>query len=161
MQKLICTTLLVETSPQGLPLGAACIASSIKADSRTKRQFSVSLIDFSLEEQEIVLAKQNGGDYAVSALLAARLASKKPDFVCFSVYVWNRVILEKTCLELKKLLPDCVCISGGPEVTANPLSFHSFDYMIAGQGERAMVELLNHLAEEKPQITQITQITQI
>lgn len=106
-----------------------------------------------------MLAKQNGGDYAVSALLAARLASKKPDFVCFSVYVWNRVILEKTCLELKKLLPDCVCISGGPEVTANPLSFHSFDYMIAGQGERAMVELLNHLAEEKPQITQITQIS--
>lgn len=106
-----------------------------------------------------MLAKQNGGDYAVSALLASRLASKKPDFVCFSVYVWNRVILEKTCLELKKLLPDCVCISGGPEVTANPLSFHSFDYMIAGQGERAMTELLNHLAEEKPQITQITQKT--
>lgn len=147
MQKVICTTLLVETSPQGLPLGAACIASSIKADSRTKRRFSVSLIDFSLEEQEIVLAKQNGGDYAVSALLASRLASKKPDFVCFSVYVWNRVILEKTCLELKKLLPDCVCISGGPEVTANPLSFHSFDYMIAGQGERAMTELLEKITE--------------
>jgi len=147
MYTLICTTLLVETSPQGLPLGAACIASSIKADSRTSGQFSVSLIDFSLEEQEIVLAKQNGGDYAVSALLASRLASKKPDFVCFSVYVWNRVILEKTCLELKKLLPDCVCISGGPEVTANPLSFHSFDYMIAGQGERAMVELLEKITE--------------
>lgn len=94
-----------------------------------------------------MLAKQNGGDYAVSALLASRLASKKPDFVCFSVYVWNRVILEKTCLELKKLLPDCVCISGGPEVTANPLSFHSFDYMIAGQGERAMVELLEKITE--------------
>ena len=153
MQKVICTTLLVETSPQGLPLGAACIASSIKADPRTSGQFSVSLVDFSLEEQEIVLAKQNGGDYAVSALLASRLASKKPDFVCFSVYVWNRVILEKTCLELKKLLPNCVCISGGPEVTANPLSFHSFDFMIAGQGERAMVDLLAHLSEEKPQIT--------
>lgn len=106
-----------------------------------------------------MLAKQNGGDYAVSALLASRLASKKPDFVCFSVYVWNRVILEKTCLELKKLLPDCVCISGGPEVTANPLSFHSFDYMIAGQGERAMVDLLAHLTENKPQITQKTMNT--
>ncbi len=147
MQKLICTTLLVETSPQGLPLGAACIASSIKADPRTSGQFSVSLIDFSLEEEKIVLAKQNGGEHAVSVLLASRLASKKPDFVCFSVYVWNRVILEKTCLELKKLLPDCVCISGGPEVTANPLSFNSFDFMIAGQGERAMVELLEKVSE--------------
>ena len=54
MQKLICTTLLVETSPQGLPLGAACIASSIKADSRTGDKFSVELIDFSLEDAEIV-----------------------------------------------------------------------------------------------------------
>ena len=104
-------------------------------------------MDFSLEEQEIVLAKQNGGDYAVSALLASRLAAKKPDFVCFSVYVWNRVILEKTCLELKKLLPECTCIAGGPEVTADPLSFESFDYMIAGQGEKAMVELLDKLTQ--------------
>ncbi|MBQ4377903.1 MAG: radical SAM protein [Treponema sp.] len=156
MKSVICTTLLVETSPQGLPLGAACIASSIKADSRTRDNFSVGLIDFSLEEQEIVLAKQNGGERAVSVLLASRLASKKPDFLCFSVYVWNRVILEKTCLELKKLLPDCVCIAGGPEVTADPLSFHSFDFMIAGQGERAMVDLLAHLTENKPQITQKT-----
>ena len=146
MQKLICTTLLVETSPQGLPLGAACIASSVKADSSTRGQFSVELVDFSLEEQEIVLARQNGGERAVSILIANRLASKKPDFVAFSVYVWNRVILEKTCLELKKLLPDCVCIAGGPEVTANPLSFDSFDFMIAGQGEQAMVELLKKLS---------------
>ncbi|MBP5283044.1 MAG: radical SAM protein [Treponema sp.] len=149
MKKLICTTLLVETSPQGLPLGAACIASAIKADSHTKDIFSVDLLDFSLEEQEIVLARQNGGEYAVSALLAGRLAQKKPDFVCFSVYVWNRVILEKTCIELKKLLPECVCIAGGPEVTANPLSFCSFDFMIAGQGERAMVELLEAVSSEK------------
>ena len=143
MHTLICTTLLVETSPQGLPLGAACIASSIKADSRTRDNFSVSLMDFSLEDNEIVTALKNGGDNEVARLIASRLAQKKPEFVCFSVYVWNRVILENTCLELKKILPNCICIAGGPEVTADPLSFKSFDFMIAGQGERAMVELLN------------------
>jgi radical SAM superfamily enzyme YgiQ (UPF0313 family) len=143
MKNLLCTTLLVETSPQGLPLGAACIASSIKADSRTSDKFSVELIDFSLEDSEIVLAQKKSGDDGVAQLLAEKLAVKNPDFVCFSVYVWNRLILEQTCLELKKLLPNCVCIAGGPEVTADPLSFHSFDFMIAGQGERAMVDLLN------------------
>ncbi len=148
MKKLICTTLLVETSPQGLPLGAACIASSIKADSRTRDNFSVELIDFSLEEGGIVSARKNAGDDGVAQLLAKRLSSKNPDFVCFSVYVWNRVILEKACIELKKLLPNCVCIAGGPEVTADPLSFHSFDFMIAGQGERAMVELLTSLVQQ-------------
>jgi len=156
LKSLVCTTLLVETSPQGLPLGAACIASSIKADSRTGDKFSVELIDFSLEDAEIVLARKKSGDDGVAQLLAEKLTAKKPDFVCFSVYVWNRLILEQTCLELKKLLPDCVCIAGGPEVTADPLSFHSFDFMIAGQGERAMVDLLAHLTENKPQITQRT-----
>ncbi len=145
MKNLICTTLLVETSPQGLPLGAACIASSIKADSRTCSAYRVELMDFSLEDDELVAVRETDGDGGIARLLAQRLASKKADFVCFSVYVWNRVILEKTCLELKKIHSNCVCISGGPEVTANPLSFKSFDYMIAGQGERAMVELLSAL----------------
>ena len=149
MKSLICTTLLVETSPQGLPLGAACIASSVKADSRTSGQFSVSLLDFSLEEPEIVAERKKSGDSGLAGLIARRLASKKPDFLAFSVYVWNRVILEKACLELKKLLPSCICIAGGPEVTADPLSFESFDYMIAGQGEKAMVELLDKLIQNK------------
>jgi len=149
MKNLICTTLLVETSPQGLPLGAACIASSIKADARTKNDFSVSLIDFSLEDKDILLERKNSGDEGVARLLAKKLSQKRADFVCFSVYVWNRVILEKTCLELKKLSPSCVTIAGGPEVTASPLSFNSFDFMIAGQGERAMVELLDKLNERE------------
>ena len=148
MKSLICTTLLVETSPQGLPLGAACIASSVKADLRTNKNFSVELIDFSLEEPEILAERKKSADSGVAALIARRLASKKPDFLAFSVYVWNRVILEKTCLELKKLLPLCICIAGGPEVTADPLSFESFDYMIAGQGEKAMVELLSALEQD-------------
>jgi radical SAM superfamily enzyme YgiQ (UPF0313 family) len=147
LKNLICTTLLVETSPQGLPLGAACIASSVKADSRTNKNFSVELIDFSLEEPEIVAERKKSADSGVAGLIARRLASKKPDFLAFSVYVWNRVILEKACLELKKLLPSCICIAGGPEVTADPLSFESFDYMIAGQGEKAMVELLSALEQ--------------
>ena len=40
---VICTTLLIENSPQALPLGAACIASAIKKDARTKDKFSVEL----------------------------------------------------------------------------------------------------------------------
>ncbi|MBQ0051786.1 MAG: DUF4080 domain-containing protein [Treponema sp.] len=145
MKTLICTTLLVETSPQGLPLGAACIASAIKNSPLTKETFSVELIDFSLEEQEIVLARQNSGEHAVSAVIAQKLAQKKPDYVCFSVYVWNRLILEGAASELKKLLPDCICIAGGPEVTAGPDSFSIFDFTTAGQGELATCQLLSEI----------------
>lgn len=146
MKSVVCATLLVETSPQGLPLGAACIAGAIKNDFRTKGNFSVLLADFSLEENEIVLAFRSGGEKAVSLLLAGRLAAEKPDFACFSVYVWNRLILEETARELKKILPECVCMAGGPEVTADPLSFKWFDFMIAGQGERAIPELLSEIS---------------
>ena len=130
-------------------MGAACIASALKADARTKNAVSVSLIDFSLEDDEIISAKKSGGDDAIAQFLANQLASKKPDFIAFSVYVWNRLILEKTCTTLKKMLPNSICIAGGPEVTADPLSFHSFDFMISGQGERAMVELVDSLAKGK------------
>ena len=147
MPCVICTTLLVETSPQGLPLGAACIASAVKSDFRTKEKFSVALVDFSLEDADILRARKNGGNEAVARLMAEKLAAKKPDYLCFSVYVWNRVILEAVARLVKKSLPDCVCIAGGPEVTANPLSFETFDFMISGQGERAMVELLSAIEE--------------
>lgn len=149
MKKLICTTLLVETSPQGIPLGAACIASAIKASPLTKGKYDVELIDFSLEDAEIMLAKQNGGEKAVSVLIANRLAAKNPDFACFSVYVWNRNILSRAAVELKKILPNCICIAGGPEVTADPTSFDSFDFMTAGQGELATAELLSEIESGK------------
>lgn len=149
MKTLICTTLLVETSPQAMPLGAACIASAVKNSIQTKGKFTAELLDFSMEEQEIMLARQNGGDRAVSAVIAQKLAQKKPDYVAFSVYVWNRVILEKAASELKKLLPECVCIAGGPEVTADPTTFESFDFTTAGQGEYSTPELLAALESEE------------
>lgn len=146
MKKLICTTLLVETSPQGIPLGAACIASAIKNSQLTKGKYNVELVDFSLEEPEIVLARQNGGERAVSSFIAQKIAAEKADFACFSVYVWNRNILTQAAFELKKLLPECVCIAGGPEVTAAPTSFgNAFDFTTAGQGELATVQLLSEI----------------
>ena len=39
MTRIICTTLLVEKSPQALPLGAACVASAIKHYPGTEAEF--------------------------------------------------------------------------------------------------------------------------
>ena len=49
-QLIICSTLLIETSPQALPLGAACIASALKNDLLTKDKLEVKLISQSLED---------------------------------------------------------------------------------------------------------------
>ena len=50
---VICTSLLIEKSPQALPLGAACIASAIKHNPKTSGITEVSLKSFSLEDEKI------------------------------------------------------------------------------------------------------------
>lgn len=140
---VICTTLLIENSPQALPLGAACIASAIKNDARTKDKFSVELRTLSMEEsgypekqpEEFIAAKITGND--------------APDYVCFSVYVWNRNELEETAALLKKRFPSLITIAGGPEVTASPQSFKNFDWCVAGEGECAVPDLLFFLEKQK------------
>lgn len=150
--KIICTTVLVETSPQAMPLGAACIASSIKANPNLK-DFNVKLIDFSREDSEYIKAFEKGGEVEASKEIAQKLVNENPSFVCFSVYVWNHTLLDLVAFELKKLLPNVICIAGGPEVTANPNNFENFDYTIAGQGEIAVPLLIEKLVVEPIEIT--------
>ena len=156
MIRVICTTLLVETSPQAMPLGAACIASAIKSHPKTAGHFSVELQDFSLEdaalrslpadaEKAAYIARTLAEPLAENTKSPAQTQNSVPAAVCFSVYVWNHTLLEAAARHLKKLLPECICIAGGPEVTANPAAFTNFDYTISGQGEGAVPELLADL----------------
>ncbi len=153
LPRIICTTVLVETSPQAMPLGAACIASAIKACDLTKGKFTVELSDFSREDPQYIKALKASGEEGCVDYIAQSLAEVYEDntavAVCFSVYVWNHKILEKVALKLKKILPSVICIAGGPEVTANPAVFKGFDYTVAGQGELAVPELLYKLFVSK------------
>lgn len=67
------------------------------------------------------------------------------ELVAFSTYIWNR---EETLLlaeELKRLKPGVQILLGGPEVSygaSDLLATNPFiDYVIAGEGERAIVQL--------------------
>lgn len=141
MQKelIICSTLLIETSPQALPLGAACIASALKNDLLTKDKFEVKLISQSLED----IANKKIDDVAL--YFANILLEQNPKYLCFSVYVWNRNLIEQTAKVIKQKSANIVIIAGGPEVTANPLSFENFDYTISGAGEKSVPELISCL----------------
>lgn len=140
--RIVCTTVLVETSPQALPLGAACIASALKHDERTKDRFTVDLIAFSNEDTALTPSR------AVSRILATTApgAPSVPTFVCFSVYVWNRTVCESIAALLKEQHPQIITVAGGPEATANPFTFAHFDYTVAGQGELAVPALIASLA---------------
>lgn len=136
---VICTTLLIETSPQALPLGAACIASAIKNDIKTKDLFNIILFSISKEDKGYKLCNQT--DFICNEILKYGI----PKFLCLSVYVWNREELEKASKQIKERYPQIIVIAGGPEVTANPLSFDSFDYCTVGQGEFVVPNLIYEL----------------
>lgn len=144
---IVCCTLLIETSPQALPLGAACVASAIKHHPKTKDLFDVELIAVSKEENGFADSEKQG---KAAQFIADKICSKgNPDYVLFSVYVWNRQLLEEASALLKNRLPNLKTLAGGPEVTASPASFQNFDYTVSGAGEIANPELLYSLECQK------------
>jgi radical SAM superfamily enzyme YgiQ (UPF0313 family) len=70
----------------------------------------------------------------------------------FSCYIWNIDIVLKLCSSLKKLSPQAIIILGGPEVSFDAeelLSAQSFiDFIIRGEGEETLTELLQVLNSE-------------
>ena len=97
-EKIVCATLLVEKSPQALPLGAACVASSIK--SRFKN-LEVLLFSPTMEDSEYFGKSdiEKANIFAEKLLAFAGVdAENFIKVVCLSVYVWNRLVLEKVGL---------------------------------------------------------------
>ena len=139
MSKIVyCITALAETSPQAVPLGAACIASAIKNSPLTKDIFEVRLASFSLENEN-----SSKIEFEIFSCAESLFA------VCFSVFVWNRVQLENLAQKIKEKFPFAILIAGGPEVTASPLSFKNFDWNVCGEGEESVPLLLNKLFSSK------------
>ena len=126
-------TILVEKSPQALPLGVACVASSIKNLSIEFPDLKVNLVDFNLEQKLSV-------EKITNDLLCYDSA-----IYCFSIFVSNKNLLLEVASELKKKNSKIICIAGGPEVTANPKNFLSFDYVISGEGEKVSFELIKNI----------------
>nr|MCR5402138.1 radical SAM protein [Treponema sp.] len=175
MKKALVFTLLIETSPQALPLGAACISSSIKAYPPLKDKLETKLLKCSKEDEGF--SEENAVDFCKKIILssfsdaknsdAVNSAGKKtsspdqkaktegdgncwiPDFILFSLFVWNRKILCQLSKKIKEEFPSVITIAGGPEVTSSPSSFSEFDYLVSGQGEEIAPLLLEDLISGK------------
>ncbi len=138
---VICTTLLIEKSPQALPLGAACIASAIKNHKELSGKVEVQLKAFSLEDDKIksLSSSDKTAEFLADELWNASGKNKESVF-CFSVFVWNVDILRKAASLLKD--KGCTCIAGGPEITAHPAFYKDFDFTVSGEGEVSVPGLL-------------------
>lgn len=153
---VICTTLLIEKSPQALPLGAACIASAIKNHPKLNGLADVRLKDFCIEDESFKCLKNQdvAAQYITDELLkvAEKINTDESSYIfCFSVFVWNVVLLEKTSILLRN--KGCICIAGGPEITAHPDFYKGFDYTVSGEGEVSVPDLIYSIFINKKHIS--------
>ncbi len=166
--KIIFTTLLIEKSPQSIPLGAACVASAVKNNSLTKDLCDVELLTFNIEDFEntwnqkqkknnfqnknhsISTSEDVSFEIFCASLITKKILEKKPEIVGFSVFVWNSKILQMVSQNLKN--HNVFTLAGGPEITAHPQVFKVFDKIyhddIMKQVEVGKKLLIRYLREQ-------------
>jgi hypothetical protein len=79
------------------------------------------------------------------------VGGRNPAAVGIVCYIWNREMVLKLTAALKQVLPEVVIIIGGPEAsgdaTALLLQNPSVDFVVQGEGEESVPELLTQLAQ--------------
>jgi len=129
---LLLVAIHIEASARAVPLGPAMLASAVKrshADAIRTR-----ILDLYLQ--------QSAED------CAAQILQTDPDWVGFSVYVWNRALAQEIAGILRIRKPSLLLFAGGSEATADPegmLAEGSLDFVLPGEGEELLVEVLGQL----------------
>jgi len=121
------------------PLNIALLASFI----REKGNYSCSIVDF-----EIIPEEDPGR-------MAAIILAEKPRYVCFTTLTPRFPIVARIAGELKTLDPSVIAIVGGPHVTGSPHTSltRGISYGVIGEGEDALLELLNRLESGSDPLT--------
>lgn len=122
-------------SPQALPLAAVYLKAYLDARPTPVQPVTVTCDEF---------YSGTPCDDICNAILAA-----KPNIVGFPLYVWNRLECCAVAKQLRLEAPELKIIAGGPEATADPtgvLAEAPFDFLVVGEGELTMGEVLDRLA---------------
>jgi radical SAM superfamily enzyme YgiQ (UPF0313 family) len=120
----------LEEGNLSFPLGALCIQSALAAAEVKTEHLPFTLAD----------------DPRRAALSVAEQGAQ---VVGLSVYLWNRTWMDRFTTELRANTDDLLIFAGGPETTANPLSFDLslLDFLILGEGESVVVDAISAINE--------------
>lgn len=87
------------------------------------------------------------------------LYKKKPDVLCFSIYIWNLDYVEEIAREFHKISPGTPIWVGGPEVSYEIEKFleeHPYiTGVMIGEGEETFYEVIAHYQNEKTDLSEI------
>lgn len=97
-------------------------------------------------------------EYSVNESLGdilSGIVASKPDVLGFSCYIWNIDYIRRLMCCVKLLLPDCVMVLGGPEVSFEEdfSNFPDAAYIVKGPAEVSFCKLIALLqSSEKPSV---------
>ncbi|WP_196603939.1 B12-binding domain-containing radical SAM protein [Pectinatus haikarae] len=85
--------------------------------------------------------------------IADQIFDKRPDILGVECYIWNIELIKELLPLIKKLLPHVIIICGGPEISYGTKEMMeqlpAIDYVIRGEGEETLHELLCRLIAGK------------
>ncbi len=137
--KLIIVSIHIKNSPQAMPLAAALLKSQLDSVLEINNKTEVSYLDFYLDTD--------------AQLIADQICGNSPDMIGFSTYLWNRHLTLEICHIIHNNFPDKVLFAGGAEATALPerlLESGPFDFVIKGEGELALTEVIKKIQKKEP-----------
>jgi radical SAM superfamily enzyme YgiQ (UPF0313 family) len=122
-----------------MPLAAALLKSQLNSIPEINDKSEISCPDFYLDTDVQIIMDQ--------------ICSESPDMIGFSTYLWNRHMILEISRIIKNRLPGTILFAGGAEATALPeklLKSGPFDFVIKGEGELALTEVMKRILSKKP-----------
>lgn len=129
---LVLVAIHIEASARAMPLGPAMLAAMLNRD--LGESLRTTILDSTLSE--------------TASACADRILAQDPDWVGFSVYIWNRALTLELAACLKARRPELLLFAGGPEPTTNPeglLVDGLIDFTLPGECEHSLVAVMRHL----------------
>ena len=129
---LVMVALHIEPSPRSVPLGPAMLASVLK-----------HAYPETIQTRVLDLFLQQSAEACADLILAS-----DPDWVGFSIYVWNRALSRAIARILRLRKPALLLFAGGSEVSADPAGMLAegwLDLVLPGEGEELIVAVLGNL----------------
>lgn len=85
--------------------------------------------------------------------IANQIFDAKPDILGISCYIWNIELVKQLLPLVHRLLPNCIIICGGPEVSYDTTTFMQefpmVKFVIRGEGEESFHSLLQNLINKQ------------
>ena len=134
---LVLVAIHLEVSPRSVPLGPAMLASVLRR--AHPEAIQTRILDLFLPQS---------AEACVEQILAL-----DPQWVGFSIYVWNRSLSREIARILRVRSPSILLFAGGSEATADPAGMLGegwLDLVLPGEGEELIEDVLGRLLKGIP-----------